>query len=123
MQIDIRSRGFTRSRTLCAYAQRRLRFALAKAGDQVSRVVVRLTDMTGQANDRRGEMGKCCRIHLILEGAPAILVEDIETDICRAIDRAASRAGRIVLRRMARHGVFPDGSRDHHGSGQAAHGL
>ena len=112
MHIDVQSRGFTRSRSLSAYAQRRLHFALANALEQVSRVVVRLTDFNGPAKERRDELGMCCRIHVSLDGAAPVLIEDTETEIYRAIDRAADRAGRTVRRRLVRHGVFPNGLRD-----------
>ena len=101
MQIDIQSDDFANGKALAAYAGRRLRFALAHAGERVWRVAMDLT----YVNDRRGEIGKCCRVQVMMERAATVVVEDIEADIYRAIDRAADRAGRTVMRLLARHGV------------------
>jgi len=101
MQIDIQSHDFTNSKALAVYAGRRLRFALAHAGDHVWRVAMDLT----YVNDRQGEIGQYCRVQVMMDRAATVVVEDIEADIYRAIDRAADRAGRTVMRRLARQSV------------------
>jgi ribosome-associated translation inhibitor RaiA len=59
---------------------------------------MRLSDINGP----RGGVDKCCRLQVVLDGLPDVVVEDIETDLYVAIDRAASRAGRTSRRRLTR---------------------
>ena len=98
MQIDIQSRGFALTHALREYTRRRLRFALVRVNDRVRRVTVRLYDVNGP----RGRIDKCCRIQVMLNGLAALVIEDTETNLYLAIDRAADRAGRSVTRRLAR---------------------
>ena len=104
MKIDTRSRGFALTHALREYTERRLRFALAHAGDHVRRVAVRLHDVNGP----RGGNDKRCRIQVTLNGFPTVMIEDTEADLYLAIDRAAERIGRNVIRRVVRHDARPD---------------
>ena len=62
---------------------------------------------------RRLDRGRiACGVRITLTGAPQVLIEDTETDLYVAIDRAADRAGRTVARRLERsrdqrHGPRP----------------
>ena len=98
MQIDIQSQGFALTDALREYAERRLRFALARVGDRIRRVRVRLADVNGP----RGGIDKACSIQVTLNGLAAVMTEDTEADLYLAIDRAADRTGRSVARRVAR---------------------
>lgn len=98
MQIDIKARGFRLTEGLRARAERRLRFALGAASGRVHSVVVRLADENGP----RGGVDKRCTIRADLPGTPSVIVEQQETDLYVAIDRAADRAGRAVSRRLER---------------------
>ena len=98
MQIDIQARGFTLTHGLREHAERRLHFALGAARPAVVRISLRLSDDNGP----RGGRDMRCRIHVRMAGAPAVVIEDTETDLYLAIDRAADRAGRTVARRLAR---------------------
>ena len=97
MRIDIQSRGFALTHALREYAERRLRFALVHAGDRTLRVTVRLVDVNGP----RGGIDKRCRIQATLNGLGELVIEDTQTNLYLAIDRAADRAGRNVMRRLA----------------------
>jgi len=99
MQIDIQSRNFPLTNTLRGHVERRLGFALSANDEHIQRIVVRLSDINGP----RGGSDKCCHIQVILPHLSDVVIEDIETDIYAAIDRAADRAGRTVRRRLARH--------------------
>ena len=101
MKIDVRSQGFALTHALREYAERRLRFALVRAGDRVRRVAVSLHDINGP----RGGIDKRCRIEVTRPGFPTVMIEDTEANLYLAIDRAADRAGRNVMRRLARHGA------------------
>ena len=56
----------------------------------------------GDANGPRGGADKLCKIEVVLEDAPAVLIEDAGADLYAAIDRAAERAGRNVAKRIER---------------------
>ena len=98
MRFEMQSRGFVLTDALREYTGRRLKFALARAGDRVRRVTVRLSDVNGP----RGGIDKRCRIQVTMNGIAAVVIEDTEADLYLAIDRAADRTGRSVARRLAR---------------------
>ena len=98
MQIDIQAQSFALTHALRSYAQRRLRFALSRADNHVRRIVVRLSDINGP----RGGEDKRCQLQVLLAGLPDVVVEDTEADLYFAIDRAADRAGRSVMRKLDR---------------------
>ena len=102
MQIDIQSSGFTLTHALGEYAERRLRFALVHAGGRVRQVAVRLFDVNGP----RGGIDKHCRIRVTMNGFAMVVIEDAEADFYLAIDRAADRVGRTVMRRLAQRNAF-----------------
>jgi len=98
MQIDIQSRNFSLTNAMRSHAERRLRFALTCCDDHIQRVVMRLSDINGP----RGGADKRCHLQVVLAGLPNVVVEDIETDLYVAIDRATDRAGRTVVRKIDR---------------------
>ncbi len=98
MRIDIQGRGFQLNVPLLEHIERRLRFALTRTSDRIKRVLVRL----GDTNGPRGGEDKFCKIEVVLEDAPAVLIEDAGADLYAVIDRAAERAGRNVAKRVAR---------------------
>ncbi|MFO1431637.1 MAG: HPF/RaiA family ribosome-associated protein [Candidatus Competibacteraceae bacterium] len=109
MQINIQARGFTLTDGLREHTSRRLQFALGWAGHHLGRVSVRLSDENGP----RGGKDKRCHIRLVLPGTKEVVVEDTETDLYVAIDRATARAGRSVTHRLERqrdhrHGPLPE---------------
>jgi ribosome-associated translation inhibitor RaiA len=53
-------------------------------------------------NGPRGGEDKSCSIEVRLKGAPALLVEDTQSDLYVAVDRAAGRIGRTLDRYLAR---------------------
>ena len=50
-------------------------------------------------------LDKRCHIQVVLEQLPNVVVEDVETDLYVAIDRAADRVSRTVERRLSRNRV------------------
>jgi ribosome-associated translation inhibitor RaiA len=77
---------------------RRLQFALGWANHDVRKVNVRLFDINGP----RGGKDKRCRIQVPIPGTQNVVIEDTETDLYVAIDRAAERTERAVVRRLER---------------------
>ncbi|MFK5986021.1 MAG: HPF/RaiA family ribosome-associated protein [Pseudomonadota bacterium] len=98
MQISIRAHHFSLTDALRDYAERRLGFSMSCSSNHIQRVVMRLSDINGP----RGGKDKCCRLQIVLDGLPDVVVEDIEMDLYTAIDRATDRAGRTVIRKIDR---------------------
>jgi putative sigma-54 modulation protein len=103
MRIDIKASGFDLTEGLREHTQRRLQFALGWANHDVRAVSVRLSDINGP----RGGRDKRCRIQVPFAGKPNVVIEDTESDLYVAIDRAAERAERAVVRRLERLREFP----------------
>ncbi len=97
MLISVQCRGFSLTDAIQEHVHKRLGFTLARGGDRVRRVDVRLSDLNGP----RGGVDKRCLIEVQLDGLPVVVVEDVQSDLYTAIDRAAGRAGRTVMRRLA----------------------
>ena len=98
MRIDIKGSGFPVTAALMGHAERRLRFALTRHCDRIVRVAV----LVGDSNGPRGGTDKFCRIRILLQRAPEVLVEDNGAELYAVIDRAAERAGRNVAKRVDR---------------------
>ena len=98
MRIDIQARGFSLTAPLLDHTQQRLRFALTRSGNRIRRVVVRL----GDTNGPRGGEDRFCKIQVVLDHAPPVLIEDAGADLYAVIDRAAERAGRNVAKHVER---------------------
>ncbi len=98
MQIDIQAHEFILTDALRQYAERRLSYALSCCNDNIQKVEMRLSDINGP----RGGEDKRCHICVILPGLPEVVIEDVETDLYVAIDRACDRAKRTVIRKIER---------------------
>ena len=97
MQIEIQARNFSLTRAMRVHIERRLGFALSTCYRHVRRILVRVSDINGP----RGGNDKRCHLEVMLPGQ-AVVVEDTEADLYLAINRAASRAGRTVMRQLRR---------------------
>ena len=98
MQIEIQARDFQLTHALREHIQRRLSFALSTRQQHIQRIQVRLSDINGP----RGGNDKCCQIQMVIPQQSDVVIEDTETDMYVAIDRAASRASRTLDRRLTR---------------------
>ena len=98
MRIDIRAMGITLTSSLREYIERRLQFVLGWASHGVHKIVVHLSDINGP----RGGTYKYCLIQIPFPRAPDVLIENIESDLYVAIDRAAHRAERALARQRDR---------------------
>ena len=105
MQIVIQARGFSLTGGLQQHIERRFRFALDWARFQALRVSVRLSDLNGP----RGGEDKCCHVQVAIPGSTDVVIEDTDVDLYVAIDRAASRAGRTLARRIERQRSYRRG--------------
>lgn len=82
------------ARALNSYVDRRLRFALTRFGGRVGQVTVRMR-ADGWANSR-------CRIEAELLPLGHVAVEEIDSDLFAAVDRATRRIGRLFGRELER---------------------
>ncbi|MCB1757084.1 MAG: HPF/RaiA family ribosome-associated protein [Gammaproteobacteria bacterium] len=98
MQTIIQARDFSLTEALRNHAERRLQFALSCCSEYIRQVEVRLSDINGP----RGGPDKRCHIHILLDGLPDVVIEDTESDMYFAIDRATERAGRTIKRKIER---------------------
>ena len=98
MQIDIYANGFTTTGALRAHVTRRLQYAFGCCAKRISRTIVHLSDINGP----RGGVDKRCQIQVRLAALSDVVIEDTEADMYVAIDLAAERASRIVVRHLAR---------------------
>lgn len=98
MLIDIQASGFKLTDGLREHTERRLQLALGRADRDARKVIVRLSDISGP----RGGYVKRCYIQIPVQGRPDVVIEDVETDLFVAIDRAADRIERTVARRLER---------------------
>ncbi|MDZ4142791.1 MAG: HPF/RaiA family ribosome-associated protein [Methylotenera sp.] len=102
MQLDIQSNGFSLTEGIRSYALLRIRFALERNDNHIMSVKVRLSDINGP----RGGVDKRCQIDLSLAGHNDIVIEDTETNLYVAIDRASDRCARTLTRRLERAREF-----------------
>jgi ribosome-associated translation inhibitor RaiA len=98
MRIDIQANGFKLTESLLEHTQNRLACDLNWARNHVSCVTVRLSDINGP----RGGEDMRALVQVQIPGTQAVVVEDVRTDLYIAIDRAMSRAGKAVARRVTR---------------------
>ncbi len=98
MQIVTHAQGFPMTDTLDEHVRVRLHFALDRIGDRIRRVEVRMSDINGP----RGGADKRCQVQVHLDAMPDVVIEDTHTDLYAAIDRAADRASRAVVRHLER---------------------
>jgi len=98
MQILIQARNFPLTKAMRSHIERRLGFALSTRYEHIERIMVRLSDVNGP----RGGHDKCCHIQVTLPQLADVIVEDTESNLYAAIDRAADRASRTVARRLVR---------------------
>jgi putative sigma-54 modulation protein len=98
MNINIQARGFELTEGLREHTQRRLKGAFDWASDEVNTIHVRFSDINGP----RGGNDKRCLIHIPIPGKTDVVVQDVESDLYLAIDKAADRMERVLARKLAK---------------------
>jgi len=94
MQIAIHLSDADLAGAVHSYVERRLRFALSRFGGRVGHVTVRM-NADGPASSR-------CRIEAEILPFGHVAVEEIDSDLFAAIDRATGRIGRLFSRKLER---------------------
>jgi putative sigma-54 modulation protein len=98
MEVEIRNQNHPVDETTATHVQRRMEFALEQFNSWITHVQVHLEDVNGT---RRG-IDKQCRILVNIKGGKTIKVEDIDTEMVSAVNRAADRVGQAVSREVDR---------------------
>ncbi|MFN7970934.1 MAG: HPF/RaiA family ribosome-associated protein [Acidobacteriota bacterium] len=92
MTIKVRGHGIVVGPELAGFVERRLAFALSRFGGRVRAVQVRLADLNGP----RGGIDKRCSMQASLTPSGDVRVEDTDSQLPAAVDRAATRLARAV---------------------------
>lgn len=98
MRIDIHSSKFALTDSLRSHIERRVQFALSWAYHKLPHIHLRLDDVNGP----KGGLDKVCRIQIPVAGGKPVVIEETQTDMYTAIDRAIERAARTISRRLER---------------------
>jgi putative sigma-54 modulation protein len=98
MRIHIQSSGFELTEGIREHVLRRVRFSTSHIADHIRRITIHLSDINGP----RGGLDKRCRLSVTMEKLAEVVVEDTESDLYLAIDRATDRAARTVTRNIDR---------------------
>ncbi len=98
MRVAIHANGFEMTGALREYTERRLASALGWARHHMRKLAVSLSDINGP----RGGVDKRCKILVQLDSGREVIIDECEADLYAAIDRAAERADRAVVRQVER---------------------
>lgn len=94
MQVAIHSYHTDLVGALKTYVDRRLRFALGRFGGRVGQVTVRIC--------KQGPSENSCRLSTELRPFGRLAVEEVDSDLFAAIDRATNRLGRVFAHELDR---------------------
>jgi ribosome-associated translation inhibitor RaiA len=86
------------SQALLSHAERKVRAALARVADRVTRVEVHVVDDNGP----KGGTDKRCSIIANVAGMGQIAVNELSSDFFKAVDLAARKLRRATEHRVAR---------------------
>lgn len=98
MLFSIATRGIEMNNRLRKSIEHRLRFAVGRFEQSVREFAVHLAD----ENRPRGGADTVCRLTATFHRGGTIRVEERDTNVMRAIYRAAKRFRNVILRRMGR---------------------
>ncbi len=98
MELELRVRGTYFLEALRNYTERRLRFSVRRLGPRIKRLRVSVEDLNGP----RGGVDKRCRIVAEISPSGNLVIEETDTQIHEAVDRAADRLRRSVRRELKR---------------------
>ena len=102
MKIVIRSQGVAVSDDLREHIERCVNFGLDWAGQDVDRIVIRLSDINGP----RGGNDKSCHLRIPLSRMRDVVIEEVSCDLQAAIAHAVDRAAGSLERRLSRQREF-----------------
>lgn len=98
MILSIHWKNLAASDDVRRHLERRLGYALGRFGERTRAVWAQLSDLNGP----RGGIDKRCRLQVRLRRTGLVTVDEHDSDIRAAVDRAADRLGRTVTRAIER---------------------
>jgi ribosomal subunit interface protein len=98
MRIEIHGKDIPVTEQLRCHIRRRLGFALERFAPRIRTIHVSIGDLNGP----RGGVDKRCRVAIELIPPKTIVIEDRDSNIYVAIDRAGDRAGTCIGRGLKR---------------------
>jgi putative sigma-54 modulation protein len=98
MNIEIHARRVPLSRKLRKSTERRIRSALTRFDERITRVSLWLSDVNGP----KGGNDKNCQVQIVMSGKPDVVIEETRENLYLAINRAIERAGQTVVRKLDR---------------------
>ena len=101
MRIEVQTKGTIVTGGVREHIERRIRFDLSRFQPETNQLNVYLNNVNGP----RGGKYKQCLVRVRFSGLPDVVVEDTESDLYRAIDRAVGRTARVVSRRLQRKSI------------------
>ena len=101
LEIAVRTTGLLDASVL-PRVEKRVRAALQRYAAHIRAVRVHPRDINGP----RGGRDKRCKIQISLDHGKTIIIEDTEEDMYAAIDLAAERADRALVRQMAKNRAY-----------------
>ncbi len=99
MLIDTRAMDFRPTDAILRHVEYRVETALGPLARYVLKVTARLDDL----NAGRGGIDKRCRLAVALRRHGIVVAQALDVDLYAAIDVAARRARRSVLRTLKQH--------------------
>ena len=94
----IRSMGSALDEVHRDYLRRKLHRVLEKFGSAIERTSVRLEDVNGP----RGGIDKRCQVKIVVRGLPTVYVDERDSSVQAAMDRALGRANHAVRQALQR---------------------
>ena len=89
---------------------RKLGMRLGKFRASIERITVRVSDTNGP----RGGRDQKCQVKVVLSGLPSVVVNETDSTLPRAIDRAVDATAIAVRRRVERRRLKPLHHRSSH---------
>ncbi|MCF8177231.1 MAG: HPF/RaiA family ribosome-associated protein [Sulfuritalea sp.] len=99
MEIQVKTIRLPHATGLRQYAMRKITATLSRFTHAIEQVNVRLSDINGP---ERGGVDMLCRVVVSLKNHSALIVEDLSSDMGRAINRAAERMEQELGRQLGR---------------------
>lgn len=106
MRLSIRSRRFKLSSALERYAKRRVEGMVGRFQDRVRSVEICMSDLNGP----RGGIDKRCLVRVSGPHRLDVTIEERDSDMYNAIDRAIARAKHALVREMEKRTEIRDRS-------------
>lgn len=98
MKINVRFRNQEPSAELRGHTTRRIHFYLSRFGEEISSVVLRLSDVNGP----KGGLDQQCQVTVRGRKLTSVVIEELRDSTYAAIDLALERAGHAVGRDLER---------------------